>query len=558
MDGFESLAKSIVSPAYISQGLQGLRGHRNLLKVLLSHRRLPEEGWSDQSIEFVISEFAMMDSNNFLSNTGVGEREGRVFSSLVARRHHMLSHGIGRSGDLDEVQPKAAGSSLLYKLTMSLTLHALRVMGLEAAKRCLVVPLATGMSLSLCLLTLKKANPAAKYVIWSRIDQKSCLKSISTAGLIPLVAEGLIEGDSIVTNITAIEELLTRHTGEVLCVLSTTSCFAPRRPDRVDVIAKLCATTGVGHVVNNAYGLQCPGICRLLNRAAVIGRLDYIVSSTDKNFMVPVGGAIIYSPDKSLIDAVSKMYPGRASMSPVLDLFMTLLSMGEAGLKAVIAERLRLLPLLVDGMQRVASSHGERVLISTRNSISIAATLDGLSADAGGGGGGDSGPSFLGSMLFQRCVSGTRVVTTGEPKTVAGIPFRGWGSSASEYPYSYFTAACAVGLTEKEVNLYLTRLDAAFKEFKKKRVKKASIGSDGGTASVSVAPVPSDLPLPPATASGTANAPPAPAPAPDPPSAVASVKDKGLIVGGVGAEEAEKEVRLISSLWLASLKDKKW
>jgi len=42
--------------------------------------------------------------------------------------------------------------------------------------------------------------------------------------------------------------------------------------------------------------------------------------------MVPVGGALIYSPSKKgLADEVNKMYPGRASMSPVLDLFLTFL-----------------------------------------------------------------------------------------------------------------------------------------------------------------------------------------------------------------------------------------
>ena len=47
-----------------------------------------------------------MDSNNFVDNVGVGEREGRVLSSLVARRHYRLAHGIGRSGDIAAEQPK--------------------------------------------------------------------------------------------------------------------------------------------------------------------------------------------------------------------------------------------------------------------------------------------------------------------------------------------------------------------------------------------------------------------------------------------------------------------
>jgi hypothetical protein len=52
------------------------------------------------------------------------------FSALVARRHYRLGHGIGRSGDLGEVQPKAAGSSLMNKLTNSLVLDVIRFMGM--------------------------------------------------------------------------------------------------------------------------------------------------------------------------------------------------------------------------------------------------------------------------------------------------------------------------------------------------------------------------------------------------------------------------------------------
>ena len=47
-----------------------------------------------------------MDSNNFLDNVGVGEREARVACSLVAKRHYRLSHGMGRSGDVAAEQPK--------------------------------------------------------------------------------------------------------------------------------------------------------------------------------------------------------------------------------------------------------------------------------------------------------------------------------------------------------------------------------------------------------------------------------------------------------------------
>jgi O-phospho-L-seryl-tRNASec:L-selenocysteinyl-tRNA synthase len=65
---------------------------------LLSERRLPAKGWDDASIEAFLAEAAIMDSNNFLDNVGVGEREARVFSPLVARRHWNLAHGIGQGG----------------------------------------------------------------------------------------------------------------------------------------------------------------------------------------------------------------------------------------------------------------------------------------------------------------------------------------------------------------------------------------------------------------------------------------------------------------------------
>ena len=43
----------------------------------------------------------------------------------------------------------------------------------------------------------------------------------------------------------------------VLCVLSTTSCFAPRAVDKVLELGRLCKELGVPHIANNAYGVQC-------------------------------------------------------------------------------------------------------------------------------------------------------------------------------------------------------------------------------------------------------------------------------------------------------------
>ena len=101
-----ALAEGLVSKAYINQGSQATARRSKLVTSLLSERRLPKDGWDDHSIESFLSEAAMMDSNNFLDNVGVGEREARVYSPLVARRHWNLAHGIGRSGDVAAEQPK--------------------------------------------------------------------------------------------------------------------------------------------------------------------------------------------------------------------------------------------------------------------------------------------------------------------------------------------------------------------------------------------------------------------------------------------------------------------
>ena len=93
---------------------------------------------------------------------GGGEREGRVLSPLVASRHYGLSHGIGRSGDLTAQQPKAIGSSLLQLLTTALTQHALQLAGLTSAADCLLMPVATGMTITLALLALQRERGGAQ------------------------------------------------------------------------------------------------------------------------------------------------------------------------------------------------------------------------------------------------------------------------------------------------------------------------------------------------------------------------------------------------------------
>uniref|UniRef100_A0A671YYF5 O-phosphoseryl-tRNA(Sec) selenium transferase n=1 Tax=Sparus aurata TaxID=8175 RepID=A0A671YYF5_SPAAU len=437
-----SLSEKIVSSSYIRQGSQARRSHEQLIRHLLEQGKCPEEGWSESTVELFLNELAVMDSNNFLGNCGVGEREGRVASSLVARRHYRLIHGIGRSGDIAAIQPKAAGSSLLNKLTNSVALDILKLSGVRSVASCFVVPMATGMSLTLCFLTLRHRRPKARYIIWPRIDQKSCFKAMITAGFEP----------------RKIEEL---GADNVLCVHSTTSCFAPRVPDRLEELATMCAKYNIPHIVNNAYGVQSSKCMHLIQQGARVGRIDAFVQSLDKNFMVPVGGAIIAGFDEPFIQEISKMYPGRASASPSLDVLITLLTLGASGYKKLLSERKEIYSFLAQELKSLASAHGERLLHTPHNPISLAMSLDGLQAES------DKAVTHLGSMLFTRQVSGARVIPLGKEQTISGHTFRGFMSHSEEYPCPYLNAASAVGITRDDVTLCIKRLDKCLKTLKK-------------------------------------------------------------------------------------------
>jgi O-phospho-L-seryl-tRNASec:L-selenocysteinyl-tRNA synthase len=185
------------------------------------------------------------------------------------------------------------------------------------------------------------------------------------------------------------------------------------------------------------------------------------------------------SPKKIITENVGKIYAGRASSSPIVDLFITLLSMGLNGYTRLLKERQDVLETFPTRLQEVAQKHGERLLSCPSNTISFGVTLDSLARpkadeeeetayfkDIG------KGISSFGAMLFIRCVSGTRVVPRGEIKTLGGQEFVGFGSSVANYNHAYVTAACAIGVNKAEVDEFFIRFDKTLTEFKKKQVKK--------------------------------------------------------------------------------------
>jgi O-phospho-L-seryl-tRNASec:L-selenocysteinyl-tRNA synthase len=325
-------------------------------------------------------------------------------------------------------------------------------------KNLIILPFATGMSITLSLLTLKNEKPNAKYVIWPRIDQKTCFKSMLTANLIPIIIEPILNKDDLATNLDEIEKQINLISPEnILCVFSTTSCFAPRGYDSIKNLSTICKKYNLFHVVNNAYGIYCTKINDILNQSNKIGRVDVLISSTDKNFMVPVGGSIVYSSNSEIIDKIKKNYPGRASMSPILDLFISFLEMGKDKYKFLIADRKEKYIYLKDIMSKIAMKYSERILENSyNNKISLAMTLSNICKNAGS----KNDITYLGSLFYSRQISGIKIIAPSGINDISGYKFNNYGSHIENYPHlPYCAFACAIGITKDEIDSFAVKFE---------------------------------------------------------------------------------------------------
>ena len=292
-------------------------------------------------------------------------------------------------------------------MTRKLSLDFIQTCGITEVKDCIVLPLATGMSITMCLLSFHLKYPKATKVIWFRVDQKTCLKSILNTGLEPIIIEPKQEGDELATDLQALRQVLeTTPKEEILCIIPTTSVFAPRLPDDIVGVSKIAKEYEIPVIVNNAYGLQSRIICQSINRAIRVGRIDALISSTDKNILVPVGGAFVYGPNSIATDMIRKNYPGRASMAPILDVFITLLGMGKKKLQQYLKTREDCYDYLKQQLAIVAKKYNQHVLETPRNPISIAVTLDNPFVEDPEFAYTDDMITQFGAMLYTRGVSG--------------------------------------------------------------------------------------------------------------------------------------------------------
>ena len=95
-------------------------------------------------------------------------------------------------------------------------------------------------------------------------------------GLQPIIVEPILSGDELRTDVLGMEtQITTLGSNNIVCILSTTSCFAPRASDSLEHIATLCSRHNIPHLVNNAYGLQSARLMHLIQEAA---KLVYFIT----------------------------------------------------------------------------------------------------------------------------------------------------------------------------------------------------------------------------------------------------------------------------------------
>jgi len=436
---FESLLAQTVPEHMLRRGLVVLRAKLKPIEVLFEQRRVPDEGWDDDVIDLLLTILSLMDTDKDPESARIGEREGRVASSLVSELGHGFCHGVGRSGNLSAPQTKAAGASLAQFFANRLALDAMQKAGAPNLRAACVVPLATGMTMGLAASVAREATGKTE-IVYPRIDHNSPMKGIQLVGMKAKVVEGEVFGDAVRVPVERVSEAITDKTA---AIVSTTTFFPPREPDDVKGIAKLAEEEDVFHIINNAYGVQSRYIMKLVQGAIDTGRVDFVVQSTDKNFLTPVGGSIISSPNPSMVEEASKAYAGRASAAPIIQFLAAILSLGIRGFDTLRLEQERNRRLLEENMRGLADRHGER-LLDVINPIAVAITLKGYDADE------------VGHYLYTLRVTGPHVMKE-----------RDFGVCCREYHSPYVTVNAAIGSRTEDVQLATSKLEKALEQSRK-------------------------------------------------------------------------------------------
>ena len=423
-DEIERILEKNIPKSMLQRGRTTVDSLMSPIRDVLNRRQFPDKALTDHQIEMMLQILSSLDTDKDPDAARVGEREARVASPLIGRLSAGFNHGVGRSGQLTAPQPKAPGASLMQQVANTVSLDAIRKLGLSNMKTGIVTPLSTGMSISLILSALRREH-GVKKVLFPRIDHTSPHRAIDLSGLEKIIVPTIIDGDAVRVDLGLLEEKIKATKSSA--VLATTTFFPPRASDPVKEIAKSCAEYQVPLIINNAYGVQSERVMSEIRSAVDAGRVDAVVQSNDKNFLTPVGASIVVSPSKEFIDQIAETYAGRASAAPVVQTLAALLALGLDNYKDLRRIQTENLNLLYERMNEIANKLGQRVL-SVWNPVACAITMDGMPVKE------------IGARLYNARVTGPRAIEKGE-----------YGSSTDDYPHSYMVMNAAIGASKNDV-----------------------------------------------------------------------------------------------------------
>jgi O-phospho-L-seryl-tRNASec:L-selenocysteinyl-tRNA synthase len=447
----EFFKNSTIPQNMLNRGQIVLNSFMKPIRNLFDQKSVPIEPWNDEQIEFLLLTLSNMDTDKDSNAARVGEREARISSKLHIKTSAGFCHGVGRSGFLTAPQPKAPGGSIMYEITNYLARDILRKFGLPNIREAIVVPLCTGMSLSLTLGALRPKmddidKETKSTIIIPQIDHKALLKAIELMGFKPKIIKGRIFGDAVKIPIEDIEASLD---DDCFAIVSLTSFFPPREHDNIKDIGKLAKQKGLIHIIINAYGVQSPEWMKLIRAAIDAGRVDAIIQSTDKNFLTPIGGALIASPTKDCIDKISQAYAGRASATPVVNFLISMLSLGVNGYQKLIEEQKHNRKLLEKKLSIIAKKIDER-LLEVYNPVAVALSLEKLEEEQ---------LYALGGALYNLRVTGPRVYNPKE---------KSFGTCCENYPTPYIVMNAAIGSETKDITSAVERFEKAYRQITQK------------------------------------------------------------------------------------------
>ena len=442
-----------IPESMIKRGLISLQEFEKKMIDFLSRRMVPEHGWSVKEIQQFLTALSQFDTSNDPGSIRIGEREARISTDLLNDTSFGFNHGVGRSGNISASQPKAVGASILQSVLNTAILHFIKDLGITNLRSACVLPMSTGMTLGLSLRGFDQDpfSSKPKKVIMPRVDHLSPKKGIELMRyqIKPVetkFGQNYFAPDGVYCDPKDIESAID---DECFAIISTSTFFAPRVPDPIKEIAKLAQKHNLVHIINNAYGLQSDSIVQLIRSAIDSGRVDAIVSSTDKNFLCPVGGSVVYGPADSLQDQVSKVYAGRATATPYVQLLISLLAMGKIEYLKYRTEQAKNKRVLDDSLESLANQLNEKI-IKDNNPVSTAMTLTNLSSEQ---------VAELGGHLYNLRITGPRVV---DPRR------NSFGCCSELLKIPYVVMNAAIGSSPRDIEKAVQKLGQAISSIAKK------------------------------------------------------------------------------------------